>query len=119
MPVRIAATAMYRAVHSTREVMMPIGTSRFGLRASSACVDTEVGEEDDRRPRQHPERLPAHSRLSEDGLSEEGDAGQPIGRERLPVRGIDVERPDRDDEEDDHQLDAHHEGVEAGALPYA
>ena len=41
MPVRTAATAMYSTVHSTSEVMMPIGTSRLGFRASSACVEIE------------------------------------------------------------------------------
>ena len=41
MPVITAATAMYRTVHRISEVMMPIGTSRFGLRASSAWVEIE------------------------------------------------------------------------------
>ena len=32
---------MYRTVHTIKEVMMPIGTSRLGLMASSAWVETE------------------------------------------------------------------------------
>ena len=41
MPVSTAAMAMYSTVHRTSETMMPMGTSREGLRASSACVETE------------------------------------------------------------------------------
>src|SRR3981189_3717781 len=32
---------MYRIVQSTSDVMIPIGTSREGFRASSACVEIE------------------------------------------------------------------------------
>ena len=41
MPVRTAATAQYSTVQISSEAMIPIGTSRRGLRASSACVETE------------------------------------------------------------------------------
>ncbi len=41
MPVSTAATAIYRIVQRTSDVRMPIGTSREGLRASSACVEIE------------------------------------------------------------------------------
>ena len=34
----------------------------------------------------------------------------------MPVRRVDVERPDHDDEEHDDELDHDHESVEAGAL---
>jgi hypothetical protein len=40
MPVRIAATTMYRIVQMTSEEMMPIGRSRCGFLASSAVVET-------------------------------------------------------------------------------
>ena len=38
---RTAETAMYRTVQRIREAMIPIGTSRWGLIASSAWVETE------------------------------------------------------------------------------
>ena len=41
IPVSTAAIAMYNSVHSTSETIIPMGTSRDGLRASSAWVDTE------------------------------------------------------------------------------
>jgi hypothetical protein len=40
MPDRTAATARYSAVHTTSDMMMPIGRSRFGFFASSAVVET-------------------------------------------------------------------------------
>ena len=40
IPVMIADTAMYRMVQSASDPMMPIGRSRFGFFASSACVET-------------------------------------------------------------------------------
>ena len=41
MPVSTAATAIYKTVQSVSETTMPMGTSRLGLRASSAWVETE------------------------------------------------------------------------------
>ena len=41
MPVITAATTMYKTVQSSREVMIPMGTSRWGFLASSAWVETE------------------------------------------------------------------------------
>ena len=39
-------------------------------------------------------------------MAEEADAGVAERRERVPVRGFDVEGADADDEQHDHQLDA-------------
>ena len=40
MPVITAATAMYSTVQTASVMKMPIGRSRWGLRASAALVDT-------------------------------------------------------------------------------
>src|SRR5713101_7304992 len=40
MPVRTAATEMYRMVQTTSEAMMPMGRSRCGFLASCAVVET-------------------------------------------------------------------------------
>ena len=40
MPVRMAATEMYRKVQISSEAMMPMGRSRCGFLASCAVVDT-------------------------------------------------------------------------------
>src|SRR6202047_1541490 len=40
IPVRTAATRMYKIVHTTNDAMMPIGRSRCGFLASCAVVET-------------------------------------------------------------------------------
>ena len=44
------------------------------------------------------------------------DAGDTVGEEGVPVLRLDVAGPEADHEEDDHELEAHHRGVEARAL---
>ena len=41
IPVSTATTAMYSTVQMMSDATIPIGTSRFGFRASSVCVETE------------------------------------------------------------------------------
>ena len=79
-------------------------------------VEADVGEEDERGARQHADRLAAGVGVAEEGLAEEADAGQAVGRERVPVPRVDVEGADDDDEQHGRHLDHHHGGVEAGAL---
>ena len=60
-------------------------------------VEADVGEEDDRRARR--------------------DSREPVGREGMPVRGLDVLEADEDEEAEDDELDRHHPEVEVRGLP--
>ena len=82
-------------------------------------VEPDVGEEDHRGPGQHAHGRAVGAGLSPERLAEEAQTRPAEGGERLPVGGLDVERPDADDQQHDGHLDRHHRVVEAGTLPDA
>ena len=100
--------------------MMPMGTSRegllglFGVRRDG--IKTDVGEEDYGRAGQHAQRLSALSGLPQQCVAEETEAGVAEGRERMPIRRIDVKRTHDDHKDHNGQLEDDDAGVEAGAL---
>jgi hypothetical protein len=73
-------------------------------------------QKDNRRAGDHAHWLPTSIGLTKHGLSEKADAGQTERRKRLPVRGVDVENADQNDEEHGCQLDPHHRRIEVGAF---
>ena len=80
-------------------------------------IKADVGEEDDRSPRQHANRLASFRVLAGDLNPEEVDARPPIRGEWLPVVRVDEESSHSDHEQDGGDLDTDHDGVKAGALP--
>ena len=102
------------------DAMMPIGTSRCGFFASSACVETESNPMYAKKMRAAPAIMPSGfppcRLLARDLETEEADARPAVRGERLPVGRVDVERADEDHEQHRGDLDGHHEGVEPARL---
>src|SRR4029450_9715472 len=98
------------------EATMPIGTSRFGRLASSACVETESNPMYAKKMMGAPARLPGGAAPAQARRAEDPQPAPAEGSERVPVRRVDEERAHRDHEQHRGQLDADHGGVEAGAL---
>ena len=89
MTVQMIEAGDHRDGHVALRVARLLGRGRDG-------VEADVGEEDDRRRAR--------------------DAAEAVGRERRPVVGLHVERPDDHEEGDDDQLERHHRRVQPGAL---
>ena len=100
--------------------MIPIGTSRLGFLASSACVETEskpiYAKNIIAAPASMPNRSAVAVRPAENGLAEQAHAPLAVGPERAPVARVDVKGADRDYECDNREFENDHGGVEPGAL---
>src|SRR5438105_3655936 len=79
-------------------------------------IEADVGEEDDGSAREHPQRLTGFRGLPMNGNAKETYSRPVVRRERVPVSGIDEESADANHKKNRRHLDAHHNGVEQGAL---
>src|ERR1700740_2630705 len=82
------------------EPMMPMGMSRFGLRVSSAAVETAAKPMYEKKISAAPARTPVPA----------------VGEERREVVQVAVPEADTDEQDEDRDLDRHHDVVEDGAL---
>ena len=83
-----------RPDHADRHVLLRVAALLGGGRDG---VEADVGEEDEGRAGPDP--------------------GPAVGREGVPVGGLDVEGADDDEEDEDDELDGHHHGVEPRRTP--
>ena len=81
-------------------------------------VEADVGEEDNCRAGEHPQRLAALTGFAHQGVAEETEPRVAVGRERMPISRIDVEDADADHQQHDAQLNGDHHGIESGTLSY-
>ena len=79
-------------------------------------IESDVGKENDCRARQHPQRLPTGIGLAENRLAEKVDARVTVRRERMPVRGINIERAHYDNKNHNRDFENHHRSIETRTL---
>src|SRR5207244_6607386 len=87
------------------------------LRMSEHRIQSDVGEKNDGCSRKHPQGLTAlGGSLTVNGDAEEADSRPAKGSNWLPVGRVNEEDADADDEQYRRDLDADHDGIEAGTF---